>query len=77
MKYCDPCALRYGFPLTIHFHDDVKCQLCGEVCNCNDSPTTDLLSCLEPLQKEVKRGEEARKMLDHFSSVVYDPDKKV
>lgn len=77
MKYCDLCARRYGFPLTTHYHDDVKCELCGEMRNCNDSPTTDLLLCLEPLKEKVKQGEEARKMLDYFRSVVYDPDKKV
>lgn len=41
MFYCDACADVRGWPETF-FHSRGKCEVCGEVGICNDTPSKNL-----------------------------------
>jgi hypothetical protein len=52
MFYCDPCAVRRGWPQTI-FRSDGHCECCGHARECSDLPSKYL-----PLPpREVREGQ--------------------
>lgn len=68
MFYCDPCADARDWPGTM-FRSKGKCEVCGQVADCNDKPSKDLpLPC--PLCKHAEHGDgECDKQVgyDHLS----------
>lgn len=38
MFYCDPCAQKYGWPMTLR-QSHGKCEMCEDTTLCNDIPS--------------------------------------